>query len=208
MRHLGDCGAEAGRSAIMAGGAGQFRIPVPEGRRGGRCRGNGVGGACRRMRPHQQPRCCRTPGGARRDRLSRPQVGSVSAVGDRPGRSRHSPGARGLRLQNSGRAHARGGARRRRRLRDEELRLSRICAGAVGGKKARPPGTLGIRTRRGLCQLGARPRFFCPLKTRARQGWPVSRSRSAGRRQHGGVSFDQRADQFHQCRRQRDGWRL
>ena len=40
-----------------------------QGRCGGRCRGDGVGCACRRMRSLQQPRCCRAPGDARRHRL-------------------------------------------------------------------------------------------------------------------------------------------
>ena len=66
------------------------------------------------------------------------------------GAARHPPPARRVRLQAAARAHPAPRARCRRRLRHEELPLSRMGAAAVGGAQARPAGALARRARGGV----------------------------------------------------------
>ncbi len=115
--------------------AGQFRLPVSQ----GRCRG-----CCRRGWRRRCMSWNATP-----STTAWPQPLETRAIGFRatatptgpgltptwPRRLRSAPATGQYHLQNPDGAHPRGGARCRRRLRDEELSLSRICAGASGRRE-------------------------------------------------------------------------
>ena len=111
-------------------------------------------------------------------------------------------------VPHAARAHRRARARCRRRVRHQELPLSRMGAGAVGGAAARPAGQMGRRARRGFRQLGAGPRQPYRGAAGARPRRPVSGARRRDGRQSRRLSVDQRPGQLDQLASQRDGRRL
>ena len=87
---------------------------------------------------------------------------------DRPRRAQPAQPARHGGVPHAAGADRRACARCRRRVRGQELPLSGMGAGAVGGAAARPAGQLGRRARRGFRQLRAGPRQPHPGAPRAR----------------------------------------
>ena len=151
-------GARRRRTRDLGGGAGQSRLPSPQGRRRGRGAGDEAGGARRRDRGDEQPRRRGAHRAARRHRPLRRGDADDGTRIDRAGAARHPPPARRVRLQAAARAHPAPRARCRRRLRHEELPLSRMGAAAVGGAQARPAGALARRADGGVRDRSPRPR--------------------------------------------------
>ena len=126
----------------------------------------------------------------------------------RTGRARASQRTRGCRVRSPARAAPRVCARRRRRLRDEELPLSRMGAAAVGSAPSRPAGQVGRGPRRGLCRRGARPRGRRNRGAGARcdRAFPGPAQQDAGR--HGSVSLRRRTERQHAVDGEGHGRRL
>ena len=194
MRHRGDRGVEAGRSADLAGGAGQFRVPVP----------------ARAMRR-------RLPRRWRRRRMSSNATSSTTAWSPRPWR--RAPRSASM-IARPAEFHlsltGQGVHELRRQLADAVFRVPaeriRVVVPDVGGgfgmknylypeyvlvlwaarKLGRPVRWVSERAEDFVSSAHGRD-FFARARLALDKRWPVSRPGSAGRRQYGRLSFDQRA---------------
>ncbi len=109
-------------------------------------------------RPHQQPPGAERDGAARGDRRLRHRRRALHALHDLAEPACRAPRAVGV-LQHRARAQAaRDRARCRRRLRLQDLHLSRRDGGAVGVEEGRPPGEVDRRPHRSLPHRRAWPR--------------------------------------------------
>ena len=135
-----------GAPALWDAGAGQSRLPLQQGDHAAVAAGDEERRARRRRRRDQQPRHRGAARAACRHRALRCGDRHDGPRTDRAGAARHPPPARRVRLQGAARAHPASCARCRRRLRDEELPLSRMGAAAVGGAQARPSRCAGSPT--------------------------------------------------------------
>ena len=147
-----------GAPAIWDEAPGNLAFHVEQGDAAAVHRREGQGRACRRDRRDEQPRDRLAARAARRHRALRRRDRYAGPRADRAGAARHPPPACRVRLQGAARAHPPACARRGRRLRHEELPLSRMGAAAVGRAQARAAGALGGRPRRGVRAGRARPR--------------------------------------------------
>ena len=121
-------------------------------------------------RPHQQPPGAERDGAARGDRRIRRGRRALHALHDIAESACRAPGAVGVLQHRAGAQAARDRARCRRRLRLEDLHLSRRDGGAVGLQEGRPPGEMDRRPHRGLPDRRAWPRPRHQGRDGVRQG--------------------------------------
>ncbi|KAH2819200.1 hypothetical protein KXV85_003559, partial [Aspergillus fumigatus] len=121
-------------------------------------------------RPHQQSPRSECNGAARGDRRLRRGRRALHAPHHVAESACRPPRALGV-LQRGARAQAAGDRpRRRRRIRLEDLHLSRRDGGAVGVEEDRSPGEMDLRPHRSVPHRRAWPRPRLPCRDGVRQG--------------------------------------
>ena len=173
-RQLRRC-AEARRAADPRRGAGQQVLHVGVGRQGGDGRGVREGRARDEARHRQQPAHSERDRAARGGRGVQPRRRPVHAVRVEPESARRAAADDGVRARHPGDEGARDRARRRRRLRLEDLPVRRGNGDGVGVEAREPPDQVGGRPQRGVPHRRARARPRHARRTRAGQGRQVPR---------------------------------
>ena len=132
-----------------------------------------------------EPRCA-----ARR---IRPVDRRLHADDHEPEPARHPPAHGRVRAASARAQAARGGARCRRRLRQQDLPLRRGGDRDVGGREARAADQVDVGSLRGVHVGRARPRPRQHRRDGARRGRQLPRAAGQDAVQHGRVSLDLRA---------------
>ena len=130
------------------GRAAQHDLPVAARRRQGGGAGLQVRRPCDEARPRQQPAGAQRHGAARRDRRLRRRHRELHPVEHDPESACRAARDCSLRRDGAGAQAAGDRTRRRRRLRLEDLHLSRRGRVPVGGEESRPSGQMGRRAQR------------------------------------------------------------
>ena len=166
-RHRPGQGASRRRAANPRRGAAQHDLSMGD-RQQARDRGRvQEGGAHRQAEPHQQPADPERDGAARGGRRLRRRHRRLHSICDEPEPARRAPGDVGLHRHRPRAQAARRGARRRRRLRLEDLHLRRGGRLHLGREESEPPGQMDGRAL-GIVSL--------------RRPWPRSRDRAPNSR--------------------------
>ena len=161
---------QAGRAAAASGSAGQRDLRLDHRRRGRDRRGVQGGGQRGLARHHQQPAGAECDGAARGDRRIQRRRGAFHPLHDVAESACRAPGAVGVLQHRAGAQAAGGGARCRRRLRLQDLHLSRGDGGAVGLQEGAAPGEVDRRPLRGLPHRRPWPRSPDQGRDGVRQG--------------------------------------
>ena len=181
-RDVGRRGARRRRAADRRRSAGQ-RLPrlAHRRRQGRRCRLR-AGRSCRLADARQPSHRHEPDGAARRRRAVRSGERPLHAACLQPEHP-HQPRPRRPRARRRTRGRALRRTRCRRRLRRQELRLCRACAGPVGGQAHRPAGEMDRKPQRGVPDRPRRARHRGRGRAGARCRRPLPRLEGHQRRQ-------------------------